>query len=129
MSNPQPADYSLQSVIPILRMFDVTKALEFYNGYLGFAVDWEHRFEPGMPLYMQMSLGNCILHLSEHHGDCTPGSAIRIATTGVADFHRKLSATHYGYARPGLEETPWGTREIRVGDPFGNRLVFYEPVQ
>ena len=33
--------------IPILRIFDPGKAKEFYVDYLGFAVDWEHRFEPG----------------------------------------------------------------------------------
>ena len=38
--------------IPILRMCDEAKAREFYLGFLGFAVDWEHRFEPGFPLYM-----------------------------------------------------------------------------
>ena len=27
--------------IPILRIFDVEKAKEFYVGFLGFAVDWE----------------------------------------------------------------------------------------
>jgi Glyoxalase superfamily protein len=30
--------------IPILRIFDVTKAREFYLDFLGFRVDWEARF-------------------------------------------------------------------------------------
>ena len=29
---------------PILRIFDIAKAREFYLDFLGFAVDWEHRF-------------------------------------------------------------------------------------
>lgn len=62
----------LGPVIPVLRMFDVGKAREFYLGFLGFAVDWEHRFEYGMPLYMQISREGCALHLSEHHGDACP---------------------------------------------------------
>ena len=45
------------AVIPIFRIFDVAKAHEFYLGYLGFKIDWEHRFEPGMPLYTQISRG------------------------------------------------------------------------
>jgi catechol 2,3-dioxygenase-like lactoylglutathione lyase family enzyme len=36
--------------IPILRIFDEAKAREFYCEFLGFAVDWEHRFEDGLPL-------------------------------------------------------------------------------
>src|SRR5262245_52175620 len=60
-------------VIPILRIFDVEKAKEFYLDYLGFKVDWEHRFEEDSPLYMQISLGEFVLHLSEHYGDGCPG--------------------------------------------------------
>ena len=64
--------------VPILRMFDLEKAKDFYVGFLGFAVDWEHRFEPDLPVYMQVSRGDCRIHLSEHHGDGTPGTAIRV---------------------------------------------------
>ena len=40
---------------PILRIFDIAKAREFYLEYLGYTVDWEHRFAPELPLYMQIS--------------------------------------------------------------------------
>jgi hypothetical protein len=33
-------------IIPILRIFSEEKAREFYLEYLGFTLDWEHRFEP-----------------------------------------------------------------------------------
>src|SRR6187402_1370930 len=72
---------------PIIRIFDEAKAREFYVGFLGFKVDFEHRFEPGLPLYMQVSRGNCVLHLSEHHGDCSPGCAMRIETDSLDAFH------------------------------------------
>jgi catechol 2,3-dioxygenase-like lactoylglutathione lyase family enzyme len=114
------------AVTPILRMFDIAKAREFYVGFLGFAVDFEHRFEPDLPLYLQVSRGECRLHLSEHHGDCAPGAGIRIAIEGIDAFHAELSSKQYGYARPGIESTPWGTREMRVTDPFANRLIFVD---
>jgi hypothetical protein len=57
------------SVIPILRIFDIRKADEFYQEFLGFSVDWDHRFDANAPLYRQISRGDLILHLSEHHGD------------------------------------------------------------
>src|SRR5690606_32386963 len=66
----------IQRVVPVFRIFDVGKARDFYLGFLGFALDWEHRFEPDMPLYMQVSLGGFQLHLSEHHGDGTPGAVV-----------------------------------------------------
>ena len=59
-------------VIPTFRIFDVGKAKDFYVDYLGFTIDWEHRFEDTAPLYMQVSLGSFQLHLSEHYGDGCP---------------------------------------------------------
>lgn len=115
----------LGPVIPILRMFDVPKAREFYLGFLGFAVDFEHRFEPDLPLYMQVSRESCALHLSEHHGDASPGAAVRIAVDDIDALHAELATKHYGYGRPGVETMPWGLRELAVHDPFGNRLIFF----
>ncbi|MFK8115067.1 MAG: glyoxalase superfamily protein [Rubripirellula sp.] len=109
---------------PILRMFDEGKTREFYLDYLGFTVDWEHRFEPDMPLYMQVSRAGCVLHLTEHHGACSPGAAMRIQTSDVRALHQELSAKQYGDARPGIECTPWETEDLSITDPFGNRLTF-----
>lgn len=69
----------VHKTIPILRIFDVAKALEFYGEYLGFTVDWEHRFDPEAPMYMQVSRGDLVLHLSEHYGDATPGSTVYVS--------------------------------------------------
>jgi len=115
---------SFGQATPILRMFDESKAREFYLDFLGFRVDWEHRFEPGLPLYMQISKGGCVLHLSEHHGDSSPGAAVRIATGDLDAFRAELAAKRYPYVRPEIEEMPWGTRDMSVRDPFGNRLTF-----
>ena len=111
--------------IPIIRIFDVAKAKEFYLGFLGFSLAWEHRFEPGMPLYAQIARSGLTLHLSEHHGDASPGATVFIEMTGIEALHRELLGKGYGYARPGVEQAPWG-RELQVADPFGNRLRFCE---
>lgn len=118
----------LGNTTPILRIFDEAKAKEFYVDFLGFRVDWEHRFEPGLPLYLQVSRDGCVLHLSEHHGDCCPGAAMRIETSDIEALHAELIGKQFKYARPGIEEMPWGTREVSVTDPFHNRLVFTMPV-
>ena len=112
--------------IPTLRIFDSGKAREFYIGFLGFKVDFEHRFEPDLPLFMQISLGDIVLYLSEHHGDCSPGAKIVIETTGLADYHADLVAKKYEYARPGLVDQPWGTTTLTIADPFYNRIEFSE---
>lgn len=117
----------MKPAIPILRIFEESKAKEHYIDFLNFKLDWEHRFGPNFPLYMQVSRGSCILHLSEHHGDASPGSALRIETADLDDFCAGLQAKDYKYSKPGLpEDKPWGSRELDIRDPFGNRLVFYE---
>ena len=113
--------------VPVLRIFDEAKAKEFYVGFLGFAVDWEHRFEDGAPLYMQVSRGACVLHLSEHFGDATPGAGLRIEVSGLGAYLDGLRAANYRHCRPGEARLqPWGLREITLADPFGNRITLYE---
>lgn len=117
----------LDRVIPILRIFDVAKAKAFYVDYLGFKVDWEHRFEPKLPLYMQVSRGSVQLHLSEHHGDGTPGTAVYVRMRGVAELHAELKTNDYDYLRPGLDpDGPGGGPMLNLLDPFGNILRLAE---
>lgn len=117
---------AIQQTIPILRIFDVAKAREFYVDYLGMTVDWEHQFEGVSPVYMQVSRGGLTLHLSEHPGDCCPGSTVFVWMTGIEEFHQQLTAKNYGYLRPGLETTFYGSKCVEVIDPFGNRIRFNE---
>lgn len=117
----------LQS-IPILRVFDEAKAREFYLDYLGFSLDFEHRFHDGAPLFMGISRDGLKLFLSEHHGDGTPGTHVRIDVRGVSELFAELRTKHYRYMNPGIQEQEWGQRELTVYDPFGNRLIFSEPI-
>lgn len=122
-----PADgIRFERAAPVFRIFDEVKAREFYIGFLGFAVDWEHRFGDNFPLYTQVSRAGLVLHLSEHHGDASPGSTIHVTMRGVADYQRELIGKNYTYMKPGIETVPWG-REMTVYDPFGNRIRFCEP--
>ena len=115
-------------VIPVLRNFDLAKADEFYQGFLGFSVDWDHRLDANAPLYRQVSRGDLILHLSEHHGDGNPGARIRVIMQGVEAFRCEIIAKGYRHMRPGLETTPRGTLETGVIGPFGNLIRFCEQI-
>lgn len=81
---------SIQPAIPIFRIFDVAKAMEFYRDFLGFTVDWEHRFAPTAPLYCQMSRSGMLIHLSEHAGDASPGARVFVPMSGAAAFQKEL---------------------------------------
>ena len=121
-----PDSIAFQEAIPILRIFSVDKAKEFYVDFLGFTIDWEHRFGDNFPLYAQVSRAGLKLHLSEHHGDASPGSTVLIWMTGIAEYHGELIGKGYRYYKPGLEDAEYGAKVMQVGDPFGNRLRFNE---
>jgi hypothetical protein len=120
-----PDEVRFLATIPILRSFDERKARAFYLDYLGFGVVFEHRFAPDLPLYMEVARAGLRLHLSEHHGDASPGATVFVPMAGVQALHRALTAKRYGYARPGIEQAPWGD-VLEIADPFGNCLRFCE---
>ena len=115
---------TVNAIVPILRSFDEAKTRDFYLRFLGFEVTFEHRFGPAAPLYMGLRLGGCELHLSEHYGDATPGSALRIEMDDVDAWHAAITARGHPNARPGIQDQDWGWREVSVRDPASNRLVF-----
>lgn len=110
---------------PVFRSFDEAKARQFYIDWLGFSVTFEHRFHPQAPLYMGIQRSGFVLHLSEHHGDATPGSTAFVRMHNIRAFHAEIIARPYANNRPGLDEVPWGI-QVEVIDPFGNRIRFCE---
>jgi catechol 2,3-dioxygenase-like lactoylglutathione lyase family enzyme len=114
--------------VPILRIFDRAKAVEFYVDFLGFTIDWEHGGQDvHYPLYLQIHRGSARLHLSEHHGDASPGGAALIPLVDITGLRAELRGKDYDYAKPGIRTEDWG-RVMVVIDPFHNRLVFHQPV-
>lgn len=113
-------------VIPILRILDEAKALEFYVDFLGFNRDWGNRASGAR--FMQVSLDACILHLSEHSGDAGLGSAVKLHTDRIEEYLAQLLSRKFppGVAEqnPGVERQPWGSLDMVRVDPFGNRLIF-----
>lgn len=120
---------AFQQTIPILRIFDVAKAKEFYVEFLGFTVEWEHTFDSNAPVYMQVRRGELVFHLSEHHGDACPGSTVLVWMTGIRDYCAELNAKQYKYYRPGVEKTFYDALCMEVADPFGNKIRFHERLE
>lgn len=83
------------------------------------------------PKYLQISFRDIVIHLTEHHGDCSPGASVYIAQfENLEEFHAHLTAKNYAFNKPGLEITPWDLKQkcMEVIDPFGNRLSFSETI-
>nr|WP_201451950.1 glyoxalase superfamily protein [Rhodovarius lipocyclicus] len=102
---------------PVLRIFDEAKAREFYIGYLGFQVDWEHRFEPTLPLYK---------HIAQRAAAGSQRPSWRWQP-GHRDLpaHAWLTKRGYHPLRRGIVAQDWG-KEMTITDPFGNRIRFCE---
>ncbi len=111
----------MQTVIPTLRITDLARSRAFYLDQSGFTLDWEHRFEPGFPVFMQISREGCTLYLSEHTGDCEPGGLAYLYVADVDSWYADLCAN--GVQTEGRpEDQPWELRDFRVRDPDGNQL-------
>ena len=122
-----PAAPDMSPGVPVLRVMSVAHALPFYLDFLGFTLDWEHRFEPGLPLYVQVSRSAAVLHLSEHHGDGSPNSVVWIPVLDVFALHRELLALPNAPVRPGIDPDAPGGPTLQVVDPYGNILRFAQP--
>lgn len=99
-------------LIPIFRVSDGRGAAEWYRRW-GFKVTGEHRFAPGLPLYLFLERNGAQLHLSEHTGDASPGGLAYMWVDDVDAIGQIFGVE--------VTEEPWG-REIELVDPDGNRL-------
>lgn len=114
----------MPKAIPVLRITDEPKAREFYSEFLGFTIGWDHRFGDGFPIYMGLTLGEDIeIHLTEHAGDADPGGACYLQIDDVGTYYNDLKTRDPAFSEE-IHDQPWGTRELRIIDPFGNRIKF-----
>jgi len=125
--SPETPSRQAQTVTPQFRITESKRSLAFYVDGLGFRVDWEHRFEPGFPVFMGLSRAGQSIFLSEHTGDCEIGGAAYFVIGDVDVYCREIESRGIvPKERP--EDAPWGAREMLVVDPDGNRLRFANPV-
>lgn len=117
----------ISRVTPVLRIFDLPLAMSFYIDYLGCVLDWLDGDPAAGPVYLEVSRGPLVLHLSTHHGDGTPGGVVLVEVHGIKDLLRDLHSKDYRFMNPGLDEGP-GERMLSTEliDPFGNLIRFFE---
>jgi catechol 2,3-dioxygenase-like lactoylglutathione lyase family enzyme len=113
----------MQRVFPTLRITDYERSKSFYVEGLGFHIDWEHRFEPDLPVFMQITRDGLSLFLSQHGGDCAVGGAAYLFVSNVDEWYRGFIQRGVHSENP-PQNTSYGVREICIVDPDGNRLRF-----
>lgn len=113
------------SIRPVLGVKSYEQAVEYYIDWLGFAIEWEWRSAPGEPVVMQICRDGVALQLLE--GDEHPPKTwIQILVDDIVTLTDELNLK-----RPNSVELadnfPY-VRQISTNDPFGNLLVFEQPV-
>jgi len=117
---------------PILAIFDEAKAREFYVDFLGFQIDWEHRFEGTCRCTCKFPAAGLTLHLSEHVGDACPGSTVFVRMTGIDALHAELTRRNTNTFAPAIEnravecEVYGGDRSVRNRFASTNLAQVYE---
>ncbi|GLY22109.1 glyoxalase superfamily protein [Micromonospora sp. NBRC 101691] len=106
-----------EEVIPILHVEDAAAAVAWYER-LGFAKQWEHRFEPRLPAFVEVARSGMRLFLSEHKGDARPDTLVYLRVRNV-----EAIAAEFGVQ---AKDAPWG-HEVELRDPDGNRLRIGTP--
>ncbi len=101
------------SVVPFLRVADAEASARWY-ARLGFEIEWRHRFEPGLPLFVAIRRESARIFLSEHTGDAPPRGLLYVYREDV-----DAVAAEFGGR---VERASYGLREVEVVDPDGNRL-------
>jgi catechol 2,3-dioxygenase-like lactoylglutathione lyase family enzyme len=111
----------MQRVMPTLRITNYAKAKAFYVNGLGFQIDWEHRFEPHFPVFMQVSRSELSFFLTEHAGDCPPGGLVHLYVPDVDAWFTEFQSRGVPIHEP-PNESLQGLRDMTVRDPDGNKL-------
>lgn len=108
--------------VPFIRVKDARASLDYYNRSLGFHKEWEHEFEPGLPLCISIARGGLRFFLSEHTGDGNFGICVYCYVSDADRLHAEFARSGALGVTP-VEEMPWG-RDFSVRDLDGNELRF-----
>ncbi|TAD89603.1 MAG: VOC family protein [Alphaproteobacteria bacterium] len=111
------------TVVPILKVRDLDRALAFYQTILDAAVAWRYAVEPGQPnpAYAEIRLMGARLHLSSFAGDGAFGTAVYLYCADVDDLAARLDTMGDAWEH-GPVDQPWGMRELYLRDPDNNQL-------
>ena len=73
----------MEEAIPVLRVSDASSAVAWFARF-GYVQEWEHTFEPGMPVFTSIARsGEARLFLSEHTGDASPDALVHLRVEDI----------------------------------------------
>jgi uncharacterized glyoxalase superfamily protein PhnB len=114
---------TLRRIAPELPVSDLLKSLDYYEAKLGF------RTVMAMPSgdYAVIERDEIAIHLFTA-GEGNGPAAIHIFAEGLDELYSEIE-TAGAQIKQGIVRQPWGNRDFRVLDDFGNEIKFTEPSQ
>jgi catechol 2,3-dioxygenase-like lactoylglutathione lyase family enzyme len=115
-----------RNIIPVLRVADLQRALDFYTGVLGFSVAWQAANDGGGENAMlQAGATSLLLSTGSHLGDKPQFTGtLYFNMTGVLGFFERVKEK-VEVVWP-LETTDYGQLEFGIRDLDGYTLAFAE---
>jgi uncharacterized glyoxalase superfamily protein PhnB len=111
----------LTRVAPELPVEDLERALGYYEQSLGFRVAMR------MADYAIVERDDVALHLFTDAGGKASPVGIHIFTGDLEGLIAEFEKSGANVTQP-IVRKPWGNRDFRVKDEFGNELKFTEPL-
>jgi uncharacterized glyoxalase superfamily protein PhnB len=111
----------MQRTVPILHIESYEEAKAYYVDWLGFKIDWEFRFEPTFPVYMQVSRDGLVLHLSQHKGGNSGPSMCHVDVDDLDALMVEWKSQRPNFTQE-IEIAPWNAKHISLTDPFGTMV-------
>ena len=115
---------TLARIAPELPSADLNKAVAYYKQKLGFEVALEL---PGNE-YAIVERDGVAIHLFTVSGSKPSPVGVHIFTSDLDQLYAEFKRSGTIITQ-GIEQRPWGNRDFRVRDEFGNELKFTEPLE
>jgi len=113
----------LSRIAPELPVSDLKGALKSYQQKLGFEVVAEM---PGGD-YAIVERDGIAIHLFHSASQLLSPVGLHIFTNQLEELHGELQSRG-AFLSQEIKRQPWGTRDFRVNDGWGNQLKFTEPL-
>ncbi|TVZ14662.1 glyoxalase superfamily protein [Maribacter sp. MAR_2009_72] len=120
----------LHQIHPVLPVWDVVEALDFYVNRLGFRIAFAD--DSKKPKYAGVIRDAIEIHLQWH--DVKEWELeidrpmLRIVTQNIQALYNEYAEMDIFNPHTLLRETAWGTKEFAFYDPFKNGLTFYRDI-
>jgi catechol 2,3-dioxygenase-like lactoylglutathione lyase family enzyme len=118
-----------KKIVPVLKVSDLQRAVDFYTGVLGFTVAWRAGNDSGGENCMlQAGATDLLLSTGSHLGDKPQFTGtLYFHMAGVREFFERVK-NRAEVVWP-LETMDYGQREFGIRDGDGYTLAFAEPLE